>query len=74
VAAAKIAAVYDEILYEVTDPAVVGIVLTGAGRAFCAGADMRVLAGLSSSDPSEAGVAASGPAPTWVPPSATRSS
>jgi enoyl-CoA hydratase/carnithine racemase len=86
VAAAKIAAVYDEILYEVTDPvavvtmnrpadpAVVGIVLTGAGRAFCAGADMRVLAGLSSSDPSEADVAASGPVPTWVPPSATRSS
>ena len=25
------------------DPAVVGIVITGAGRAFCAGADMKVL-------------------------------
>lgn len=30
------------------DPAVVGIVVTGAGRAFCAGADMKVLASLSS--------------------------
>jgi enoyl-CoA hydratase/carnithine racemase len=29
------------------DPAVVGIVVTGAGRAFCAGADMRNLAALS---------------------------
>jgi enoyl-CoA hydratase/carnithine racemase len=25
------------------DPAVVGIVITGAGRAFCAGADMNML-------------------------------
>ncbi|MBA3288541.1 MAG: enoyl-CoA hydratase/isomerase family protein [Acidimicrobiia bacterium] len=31
-----------------TDPAVVGIVLTGAGRGFCAGADMKLLSGLSS--------------------------
>jgi enoyl-CoA hydratase/carnithine racemase len=29
------------------DPAVVGIVVTGAGRAFCAGADMNMLSGLS---------------------------
>jgi enoyl-CoA hydratase/carnithine racemase len=29
------------------DPAVVGIVVTGAGRAFCAGADMKVLSTLS---------------------------
>ena len=29
------------------DPAVVGIVVTGAGRAFCAGADMKVLTSLS---------------------------
>jgi enoyl-CoA hydratase/carnithine racemase len=29
------------------DPAVVGIVVTGAGRAFCAGADMKVLTSLT---------------------------
>lgn len=33
------------------DPAVVGIVVTGAGRAFCAGADMKALAELSSGRP-----------------------
>lgn len=32
----------------VADPAVVGIVITGAGRAFCAGADMKLLDNLSS--------------------------
>ena len=29
------------------DPAVVGIVITGAGRAFCAGADMNMLSGIA---------------------------
>lgn len=29
------------------DPAVVGIVLTGAGRAFCAGADLQMLSGIA---------------------------
>lgn len=42
------------------DPAVVGIIITGAGRAFCAGADMNVLNSLSSADPSASGRAASG--------------
>lgn len=32
------------------DPAVVGIVITGAGRAFCAGADMKMLEGIVSGD------------------------
>lgn len=32
------------------DPAIVGIVITGEGRAFCAGADMNLLDSLSSSD------------------------
>jgi len=40
------------------DPAVVGIVITGTGRAFCAGADMKTLDDLSSADPAAAGSAA----------------
>lgn len=48
----------DAIERAVADPAVVGIVITGAGRAFCAGADMKTLDNLSSSDPAEAGSAA----------------
>ena len=32
------------------DPRVVGIVLTGAGRGFCAGADMKRLSAISSGD------------------------
>ncbi len=44
------------------DPAVVGIVVTGAGRAFCAGADMKVLSSLSDGAASAAGAAATDPA------------
>jgi enoyl-CoA hydratase/carnithine racemase len=35
------------------DPKVVGIIVTGAGRAFCAGADMNALNALSSGAPNE---------------------
>src|SRR5260370_26445517 len=33
------------------DAAVVGVVITGAGRAFCAGADMKALASLTEGGP-----------------------
>lgn len=49
----------DAIARAVADPAVVGIVVTGAGRAFCAGADMKLLDNLSSgsADDADAGLA-----------------
>ena len=40
--------VFDALRRATTDPAVVGIILTGAGRGFCAGADMKNLQALSS--------------------------
>jgi enoyl-CoA hydratase/carnithine racemase len=42
------------------DPRVVGIVLTGAGRGFCSGADMRHLTALTAGSPLTAGAPADG--------------
>ncbi len=44
------AQVHDALTRAAADPSVVGIVITGEGRAFCAGADMNLLRGLSSGD------------------------
>jgi enoyl-CoA hydratase/carnithine racemase len=40
--------VRDALMRAAADPKVVGIVVTGEGRAFCAGADMNLLSGISS--------------------------
>ncbi len=46
--------VNDALARAAADPAVVGIIVTGAGRAFCAGADMKTLSSLSSREGSTA--------------------
>jgi enoyl-CoA hydratase/carnithine racemase len=46
------------------DRSVVGIVVTGAGRAFCAGADMNLLSGLSKGETDSA--IAGGDQPAWA--------
>ena len=50
----------------VADPAVVGIVVTGAGRAFCAGADMGLLTDLTEGGEG-GGLSGSAPSPASVP-------
>lgn len=50
----------DAIERAAADRSVVGIVITGAGRAFCAGADMNVLNSLSKADPKDGAAAATG--------------
>ncbi len=49
------------------DPAVVGIIVTGAGRAFCAGADMNLLSNLSKGGGDGGGIAG-GDRPGWSQP------
>ncbi|MGI9029331.1 MAG: enoyl-CoA hydratase-related protein [Ilumatobacteraceae bacterium] len=49
------------------DPAVVGLVLTGAGKGFCAGADMKRLSSLSSGAPTEGAEAPFAAEPTSAP-------
>ncbi|RMH69970.1 MAG: enoyl-CoA hydratase [Actinomyces sp.] len=46
--------VRDAVARAVADPAVVGIIVTGAGRGFCAGADMAALDAAASADPAAA--------------------
>ena len=53
------------------DPAVVGIVITGAGRAFCAGADMNMLTTLTEGGRPDSGGGGPGE-PLEVPPDPTR--
>ena len=48
------------------DPKVVGIVVTGEGRAFCAGADMNLLSGISSGGGHEHALARAGERPEWA--------
>ncbi|MCP3937473.1 MAG: enoyl-CoA hydratase [Actinomycetia bacterium] len=47
--------IHDALKRADADSSVVGVVITGAGRGFCAGADMNTLQDLSSREPSEAG-------------------
>lgn len=54
----------DAVSHAAADRSVVGVVITGAGRAFCAGADMNVLSSLSKS--AEHGAIASGDRPSWA--------
>jgi enoyl-CoA hydratase/carnithine racemase len=48
------------------DRKVVGIVVTGEGRAFCAGADMNLLSGISSGGGAEHALARAGERPEWA--------
>ncbi len=50
------------------DRSVVGIVITGAGRAFCAGADMKLLSSITEAGDDAARTAAAGEHPPWASP------
>ncbi len=51
--------IHDAVVRACDDPSVVGIVVTGDGRAFRADPDMQILDGLASSDPADARASAS---------------
>lgn len=53
------AQLHDAMASAIADDAVTGIVLTGAGKGFCAGADMNFLGGLAEADASSSAAAAS---------------
>jgi enoyl-CoA hydratase/carnithine racemase len=54
----------DAINRAAADPAVVGIIITGEGRAFCAGADMNMLSGLATGT-GDASIATGGDDADW---------
>lgn len=60
------AELHDAIHNAAADPAVVGIIITGAGRAFCAGADMKTLQSLT--DGSDTAIAQDSRDSTATPP------
>ena len=60
------AEIRDAVERSAADPAVVGIVITGAGRAFCAGADMKLLDSLASGDGDGGAARSTSERPAWA--------